>query len=98
MFGKDINETFENKFYQMELYKNNFFEKIKRKILNIISGKKKMAEVIKRYKEENLKQIIKSNDVKIINTITITNGILKQIKIVDNQINLQYQEAMQNAS
>ena len=93
-FEKDIQEVFENKFYQIELYKGSFFEKLRRKILNIFSGKKKLLEILNNYKKENLKQISDNNDIKVINIISITTGILKQLQNVEEQINSQYNEAI----
>lgn len=93
----DMNSIFENKFYQMEIYKNRFFENIKRKILNLISGKKKLAEVIEKYNQNNLKEITDNNYFKKIGIIATAQGVLKQIQNVERQINTQYEEAIQNS-
>ena len=93
---KDIDEIFENKFYQLVEYKNGFFDRLKRKISNMINGKKKFSDVIAKYERENLKKIADNNNEKMVNIIAITKGILDQIKNVDEQINSQYENAMQN--
>ena len=62
----------------------------------MINGKKKFSDVIAKYERENLKKIADNNNEKMVNIIAITKGILDQIKNVDEQINSQYENAMQN--
>ena len=91
----DMNEIFENKFFQLDVYKDGFFERLKRKIMNIISGKKRFDEVICRYKQENLKQIQENNYSKIIIVCATAKAVLQQIQSVENQITVQYEQAVQ---
>lgn len=93
----DMNNIFTNNFYQMQVYKGGFFEKLKRKISNIINGKNKLREVIEKYEIENLRQISNNNKLKVIEIFAIASGVIKQIQNVEKQISTQYEQAMQNA-
>ena len=93
----DMNNIFTNNFYQMQVYKGGFFEKLKRKISNIINGKNKLREVIEKYEIENLRQISNNNKLKVIEIFATASGVIKQIQNVEKQISTQYEQAMQNA-
>lgn len=93
---KDIDNIFENKFYELDIYKNSFFEKIKRKILNYINGKKNAKNIIEKYKNDNLKKILDINNSEIVTIIALTKELLKQIANVENQISVQYENAFIN--
>ena len=95
--SKDMDEIFENKFYQLEVYQDSFFARLKRKIMNAISGKKKMAEVIDQYNIKDLKQIEYKNRMKIAGIIATATGVLKQIELVEKEIDSQYETAVQSA-
>lgn len=93
---KDIDNIFENKFYELDIYKNSFFERIKRKILNYINGKKNAKNIIEKYKNDNLKKILDINNSEIVTIIALTKELLKQIANVENQISVQYENAFIN--
>ncbi|MBR1540410.1 MAG: hypothetical protein IJ629_04515 [Clostridia bacterium] len=95
--SKDMYEIFENNFYQLEVYRDSFFARLKRKIMNAISGKKKMAEVIDQYSIKDLKQIEYKNRMKIAGIIATATGVLKQIELVEKEIDYQYETAVQSA-
>lgn len=91
-----MNDIFSNNFYQLEIYKDGFFEKLKRKILNIIKGKIRLTEVLNKYENENLKQISDNNNLKVIDIFAICTGVLKQIQSIEKEINNQYEMSIQN--
>jgi len=91
----DMNEIFVNNFFQIAVYKEGFWENLKRKIINRITGKKKFAEVIRRYEKENLTQIQNTNTLKVVTICAMAQGVLQQIQAAEKQIKMQYEAAVQ---
>lgn len=92
---KDLNEIFSNNFSQIVVYKNGFWDKLKRKIISWLYGNKEFIDNINSYKNTILKQIEKNNKLKMIEIIATAKGFEKQVKTVERQIKLQYEEMIQ---
>lgn len=92
---EDINTIFENKFFQLQIYKEGFWEKLRRKIVNKFGGKKRITREIQKYQDETLKKISDNNSIKVVTIFAIAEGIMRQIKNVEEQIDQQYEEAME---
>lgn len=94
---EDIDTIFENKFFQLQIYKEGFWEKLRRKIINKFGGKKRIAREIQKYNEETLKKISDNNSTKVVAVFAIAEGIMKQIKNVEEQIEKQYKEMLEKS-
>lgn len=88
----DINEVFINNIYQLQLYDDNIFIKIKRVIFNKISGKSKFKRFLEDYENEYIKDIKSKNSSKILDVISTLKGIMKQMEEVREQISSQYKQ------
>lgn len=88
----DINEIFKNNIYQLEVYENNIFAKMKRMISNKISGKSKFKRFLENYENEYIKDIKTKNDLRILDIISTLKGIMKQMEKVKSQISIKYEE------
>ena len=88
----DINEIFRNNIYQLEVYENNIFAKMKRMISNKISGKSKFKRFLENYENEYIKDIKTKNDLRILDIISTLKGIMKQMEKVKSQISIKYEE------
>lgn len=89
---KDINEVFINNIYQLETYKENIINKLRRIIFNIVSGKSKYKRFLENYETEYMKDIKNKNSLKIIDVVTILNGVTKQMEEVKKQISIKYEQ------
>ena len=89
---KDINEVFINNIYQLEIYKENIINKLRRIIFNIVSGKSKYKRFLENYETEYMKDIKNKNSLKIIDVITTLNGVMKQMEEVKKQISIKYEQ------
>lgn len=87
---KDLDEIFKNNISQLQLYNNNIFNKIIKNISNKITGKKKFKKFLKNYENQELKNIKKENNIKILNVKLIIAGFLYQMNEVKKQISNQY--------
>ena len=92
----DINEVFINNIYQLQIYEDNVFTKIKRIIFNKISGKSKFKRFLENYENEYIKDIKIKNTSKILDVISILKGIMKQMEKVKEQISVKYQKMIYN--
>ena len=92
----DINEVFINNIYQLQIYEDNVFTKIKRMIFNKISGKSKFKRFLENYENEYIKDIKIKNTSKILDVISILKGIMKQMEKVKEQISVKYQKMIYN--
>lgn len=92
----DINEVFINNIYQLQIYEDNVFTKIKRIIFNKISGKSKFKRFLENYENEYIKDIKTKNTSKILDVISILKGIMKQMEKVKEQISVKYQKMIYN--
>lgn len=88
----DINEVFVNKIYQLQIYEDNIFTKIKRIIFNKISGKNKFKRFLENYENEYIKDIKVKNTSKILDIVSTLNGIMKQMEEVKEQISIKYKQ------
>lgn len=88
----DINEIFINKIYQLQIYEDNIFIKIKRIIFNKISGKSKFKRFLGNYENEYIKDIKSKNSLKVLDVISTLKGIMKQIEEVKEQISIKYKQ------
>lgn len=88
----DINEVFINNIYQLQIYEDDIFTKIKRIIFNKISGKSKFKRFLENYENEYIKDIRIKNTSKILDVISILKGIMKQMEKVKEQISVKYQK------
>lgn len=55
----DINEIFMNNIYQLQIYEDNIFTKIKRIIFNKILGKSKFKRFLENYENEYIDEVLK---------------------------------------
>lgn len=90
------NEVFINNIYQLQIYEDNVFTKIKRIIFNKISGKSKFKRFLENYENEYIKDIKIKNTSKILDVISILKGIMKQMEKVKEQISVKYQKMIYN--
>lgn len=88
----DINEVFINNIYQLQIYEDNIFAKIKRIIFNKISGKSKFKRFLENYENEYIKDIKAKNSSKVIDIVSTLNGIMKQMEKVKEQISIKYKQ------
>lgn len=88
----DINEVFINNIYQLQIYEDNIFTKIKRIIFNKISGKSKFKRFLENYENEYIKDIKSKNSSRILNVISTLKGIMKQMEEVKKQISIKYKQ------
>lgn len=88
----DINEVFKNNIYQLEIYEDNIFTKIKRIIFNKITGKSKFKIFLQNYENEYIKDIKSKNSSKVLDVISTLKGIMKQMEEVKEQISIRYNQ------
>lgn len=88
---KDLQELFTDNKIQMEVYKYNIFEKLKRLLFNKLLGKTKYRKLLENYKKEYLPELEEKSNIKIINIAYTLKGVIKQMNEVNNQININYQ-------
>ena len=88
----DINEVFINNIYQLQIYEDNIFTKIKRIIFNKISGKSKFKRFLENYENEFIKDIKAKNTSKVLDIVSTLNGIMKQMEKVKEQISIKYKQ------
>ena len=88
----DINEIFINNIYQLQIYEDSIFTKIKRIIFNKISGKNKFKRFLENYENEYMKDIITKNTSRILDAIFTLKGIMKQMEEVKEQISIKYKQ------
>ncbi len=88
----DINEVFINNIYQLQIYEDNIFTKIKRIIFNKISGKSKFKRFLENYENEYIKDIKSKNSSKVLDVISTLKGIMKQMEEVKEQISIKYKQ------
>lgn len=88
----DINEVFINKIYQLQIYEDNIFSKIKRIIFDKISGKSKFKRFLDNYENEYIKDIKSKNSSKVLDVISTLKGIMKQMDEVKKQISIKYKQ------
>lgn len=88
----DINEVFINNIYQLQIYEDNIFTKIKRIIFNKISGKSKFKRFLENYENEYIKDIKAKNSSKVLDIVSTLNGIMKQMDKVKEQISIKYKQ------
>lgn len=88
----DINEVFINNIYQLQIYEDNIFTKIKRIIFNKISGKSKFKRFLENYENEYIKDIKAKNSSKVLDIVSTLNGIMKQMEKVKEQISIKYKQ------
>lgn len=88
----DINEVFMNNIYQLQIYEDNIFTKIKRIIFNKISGKSKFKRFLENYENEYIKSIKAKNSSKVLDIVATLNGIMKQMEKVKEQISIKYKQ------
>ncbi len=88
----DINEIFINNIYQLQIYEDSIFTKIKRIIFNKISGKNKFKRFLENYENEYMKDIITKNTSRILDAIFTLKGIVKQMEEVKEQISIKYKQ------
>ena len=88
----DINEVFVNNIYQLQIYEDNIFTKIKRIIFNKISGKSKFKRFLENYENEYIKDIKSKNSSKVLDVISTLKGIMKQMEEVKEQISIKYKQ------
>lgn len=89
---EDINEVFINNIYQLQIYEDNIFTKIKRIIFNKISGKSKFKRFLENYENEYIEDIKAKNTSKILDIVSTLNGIMKQMEEVKEQISINYKQ------
>lgn len=88
----DINEVFANNLYQLQIYKDNIFIKIKKIIFNKISGKSKFKRFLDNYENEYIKDIKVKNTERVLDVISTLKGITKQMEDVNEQISIKYKQ------
>lgn len=88
----DINEVFINNIYQLQIYEDNIFTKIKRIIFNRISGKSKFKRFLENYENEYITDIKLKNSSKILGVISTLKGVMKQMEEVKKQISMKYKQ------
>ena len=88
----DINEVFTNNIYQLQIYDENIFIKIKRAIFNKISGKSKFKGFLENYENEYMKGIRAKNSSKVLDRVATLSGIMKQMEEVKEQISIKYEQ------
>lgn len=88
----DINEVFINNIYQLQIYEDNIFTKIKRIIFNKISGKSKFKRFLENYENEYIKDIKAKNSSKVLDIVSTLNGIMKQMEKIKEQISIKYKQ------
>lgn len=88
----DINEIFINNINQLQIYEENIFIKIRKKIFNRILGKRKFQRFIENYEHECIKDIEKRNNSRIFDVFLTLRGITKQMKDVKEQISMKYEQ------
>lgn len=88
----DINEVFINNVYQLQIYEENIFTKIKRIIFNKILGKSKFKRFLENYENEYIRDIKSKNSLKVLDVISTLKGIIKQIEEVKEQISIKYKQ------
>ena len=93
---KDINEIFVNNIYQLQIYKENIVNKLRRIIFNKISGKSKYKRFLENYEIEYMKDINLKNNSKILNVTSTLRGIIKQMEDVKKQISIRYKQMIYN--
>lgn len=89
---KDINEVFKNNIYQLQIYEDNIFTKIRRMIFNKISGRSKFKRFLQNYENEYIKDIKSKNNLKVLDVVSTLRGIMKQMEEVKKQISIKYQQ------
>ena len=87
----DINEIFVNKTNQLQLYHDNVFTKLKIKIFSKILGKNKFKSFLENYQNE-YNDIRTKNNIKIVDLISVLEGIIKQMDEVKKQISINYEQ------
>ncbi len=93
---KDINEIFESKIQELEIYKDDIFQKVKRILFNKITGKGKYKRVLNKYKEESLKDIQKKSKIKSKELVYTLKGIVIQMDEAKKQILNIYDSTVNN--
>jgi hypothetical protein len=88
----DINEVFVNNICQLQICENSIFIKIKRIIFNKMSGKSEFKRFLENYENEYMKDIKTKNITKVLNVISTSKGIMKQMEEVKKQISIKYQK------
>ena len=88
----DINEVFINNIYQLQIYEDNIFTKIKRIIFNKISGKSKFKLFLGNYENEYIKDIKSKNSFRVLDVMSTLKGIMKQMEEVKKQISIKYKQ------
>ena len=93
---KDIKDVFVGKTTELKVYKENVFNKIKEKILNLIFGKVRFQRVLDEYETEYIKSLKAKNNSRVLGVIIVIEGIEKQFEQVKEQISNIYNEATQS--
>ena len=83
---------FTNNIYQLQIYDENIFIKIKRAIFNKISGKSKFKGFLENYENEYMKGIRAKNSSKVLDRVATLSGIMKQMEEVKEQISIKYEQ------
>lgn len=89
---KDMNEIFVNNIYQLQIYKENIVNKLKRIIINKISGKSKYKRFLENYETEYMKDIKNKNSSRVFDIISTLKGIMKQMEEVKEKISIKYKQ------
>lgn len=93
---KDINEIFENKIQELEIYKDDIFQKVKRIFFYRITGKSKYRRVLDKYKNESLKEMQKKSNLKRKELVYTLKGIIIQMDEAKKQILNIYDSTVNN--
>ena len=88
----DISEMFTNNIYQLQIYEDSIFNKIKRMIFNKISGKSKFKRFLENYENEYIKDIKTKNTFRVLDVMSTLKGIMKQMEEVNEQISIKYKQ------
>ena len=88
----DINEIFINHVYQLQINKENIVHKLRRIIVNQISGKRKYKRFLENYETQQMKENNIRNDVRILDVISTLKAMMKQMEKVKEQISMKYKE------
>lgn len=88
----DINEVFKNNIYQLQIYEENIFTKIRKLISNKISGRNKFRKFLEDYKNEDIKNLRIKNALKVLDVVSVLKGVIRQMEEVKEQISVQYKQ------
>lgn len=88
----DISEIFTNNIYQLQIYEDSIFSKIKRMIFNKISGKSKFKRFLENYENEYIKDIKTKNTFRVLDVMSTLKGVIKQMEEVKEQISIKYKQ------